>query len=227
MKIALLGSRGKTGQLVKRALLEEKDMELGVEVLDASHPPLEALAKVDAVIDFSAPEATGALLRALLELRHKPRLVIGTTALSQATLNDLRTYSQDAAILLSANFALGILLMHRFLEQEGGALLDHGFHAGLQDIHHTSKKDAPSGTALMLMQALPQPIPTTSLRMGQVMGVHQLIFEREGELLEIRHQITDRRVFALGALHATRRLSTFPPGFYDWKDLWNTSKPQN
>jgi 4-hydroxy-tetrahydrodipicolinate reductase len=195
---------------------------------------------IDVVIDFSLPEALDTALAIARERR--VAFVCGTTGLSA----EQRTRLEDAAahipVLWSANFSLGVALLKRIVAL-AAAQLGEEFDAEILEIHHRHKRDAPSGTALALGQAIasarrqvfenvarlsregsvsgrvPSEIGFAALRAADVVGEHTVIFASEGERLEFTHRANSRTVFASGAVRSAIWLSRQPPGWYDLADV--------
>ena len=235
--IGVQGSRGRLGALIVSTLAAAAPSG----VVDGAHKPLvyggpidtrtTALADdTDVVIDVSLPEGTATLVAALLArakapssgARRAPALVVGTTG--ALPLDALSAYAALAPVVLSANFSVGVPLVLGMLG--GGALksLPAGWHAEVTEIHHTAKKDAPSGTAKRLVHALSAggvggaepsaPIPVHALRLGDAVGVHTVYLAGPGERVEVTHTATRRDVFALGALRTAAWAASQPPGLY-------------
>jgi 4-hydroxy-tetrahydrodipicolinate reductase len=196
MKIYLVGANGRMGQTVAKLA-----------------PSIAASPKeADAIIDFSSPEGTKSALAAALE--YKLPLVVGTTGLPDHLFDEPSTL---IPILASPNFSLGIALYLKWLpalrEQLPGA------RCTIIETHHAKKKDAPSGTALKLAEALGVPASIESIREGETIGEHRIILNFEGEMLELRHAALSREAFAKGALAAANFLVNKPAGLYTLADL--------
>ena len=210
---------------------------LGVTVTD---DPLEAFAKAKAVIDFTAPAATMefAALAAQARLVH----VIGTTGLSEDDLARLSAAARHAVIVRAGNMSLGVNLLVQ-LTRKVAAALDEDFDIEIIEAHHRHKVDAPSGTALMLGEAaaegrgvqlervadrgrdgitgerVPGHIGFSSVRGGDIVGEHDVLFAGQGERIVLRHMATDRAIFARGALKAALWGQGRKPGEYDMMDV--------
>lgn len=186
----------------------------GVPVRSLSEPPREP---VHAWIDFSQPEAT----LGLLEITREP-VVIGTTGFSESQRKRIAEEAARRPILLAPNMSPGVNLLLRLLKALPASASTE-FDVALYEEHHSGKKDAPSGTALSLADAVeargferPSPV---SLRAGGTRGIHTLILAGEDERIEIRHEALDRRVFARGALMAAIFLARRDrPGLYTMED---------
>lgn len=210
---------------------------LGVTVSD---DPLEVFATAQAVVDFTAPEATVgfAALAAQARLVH----VIGTTGLSDADLRRIRAASHHAVIIRAGNMSLGVNLLVQ-LTKRIAAALDADFDIEVVEAHHRRKVDAPSGTALMLGEAAAEGrgitladmrdsgrdgitgargrgrIGFSAIRGGDIVGEHDVIFAADGERIVLRHIATDRAIFARGALKAAVWGLNRKPGEYSMLDV--------
>ncbi|MFD3190287.1 4-hydroxy-tetrahydrodipicolinate reductase [Sedimentitalea sp. HM32M-2] len=211
--------------------------ELGVTVTDDA---LEAFARAQAVIDFTAPEATleFATLAAQARLVH----VIGTTGFSAEQIARLTPIGRHAVIVRAGNMSLGVNLLTQ-LTRKVAAALDEDFDIEIVEAHHHHKVDAPSGTALMLGEAAaqgrgvaldmvadrgrdgitgarkPGNIGFAAIRGGDIVGEHDVLFAAPGERIVLRHIATDRAVFARGALKAALWGQGRTPGEYDMVDV--------
>lgn len=192
----------------------------------------------DVVIDFSVPQATEAILAYCL--RTKTPAVICTTALSEVLIERIGEASKVIPIFRSGNMSIGINLMRVLLKQARQTLGD-AFDIEIVETHHNRKKDAPSGTALMLAEAIEEADHTEhafvfgrsekdrrrekgeigfhSVRGGTIVGEHEVRFLGEDEEIAIRHAAYSKAVFAEGALKAARFLLTKEHGLYTMEDL--------
>lgn len=189
----------------------------------------------DVVVDFSLPGATHENTE--LALRCNRPLLIGSTGHSATTQRFLESAAKHIPILYSPNFSIGMGLCieaTRMLSKS----LKGSCHIDIIESHHIQKKDTPSGTALSLASATgldkvldrpgidhPRPTDTVfihSLRRGNVIGEHTIIFTCQGETIELKHQVTSRETFARGALKAATFLHGKPPGLYSFKDVFYT-----
>lgn len=177
------------------------------------------------VIDVTLPTGTAALLEKLnahAAAGNKALpLIIGTTG--DLPMDAIRAYAAKAPVAISANFSAGIPLVLSMLESCKTGL-PSGWTAEVTEIHHTAKKDAPSGTAKRLVAGLAannvkgldasQPVPAHALRLGDTVGVHTVFLAGPGERVEITHTATRREVFAIGALRLAAWVATQQPGLY-------------
>lgn len=210
---------------------------VGVTVTD---DPLEAFAKAQAVIDFTAPAATVEF--AALAAQARAVHVIGTTGLEPQHLSKLAAAARHAVIIRAGNMSLGVNLLTR-LTRKVAAALDDDWDIEIVESHHRMKVDAPSGTALMLGEAAAEgrgvslagsrdsgrdgitgarkrgDIGFAAIRGGDVVGEHDVIFAAAGERIVLRHIATDRAIFARGALKAALWGQDKKPGEYDMMDV--------
>ncbi len=210
---------------------------LGVTVTD---DPLEAFAKAQAVIDFTAPEAT--LEFAALAAQARCVHVIGTTGMTDEQIAALEPAARHAVIVRAGNMSLGVNLLVQ-LTKKVAAALDEDFDIEIIEGHHHHKVDAPSGTALMLGEAAAEgrgvklsdvadrgrdgitgtrkrgDIGFHAIRGGDIVGEHDVLFAAPGERIVLRHLATDRAIFARGALKAALWGQGKAPGQYDMVDV--------
>ena len=210
---------------------------IGVKVTDDA---LEAFAKAQAVVDFTAPAATVDF--AALAAQARAVHVIGTTGLEPEHLAKIEAASRHAVIVRAGNMSLGVNLLVR-MTQKVAAALDADWDVEIVEAHHRMKVDAPSGTALMLGAAAAAgrgvslddtkvsgrdgitgarekgAIGFSAIRGGDIVGEHDVIFATEGERVILRHVATDRTIFARGALRAALWGQGQKPGLYDMMDV--------
>ncbi|MEM7318469.1 MAG: 4-hydroxy-tetrahydrodipicolinate reductase [Pseudomonadota bacterium] len=210
---------------------------LGLSVTD---DPLEAFAQAQAVIDFTAPQAT--LDFAALAAQARAVHVIGTTGMSDAQIAQLEPAARHAVIVRAGNMSLGVNLLVQ-LTRKVAAALDEEFDIEVIESHHHHKVDAPSGTALMLGEAAAEgrgvslsdvadrgrdgitgarktgDIGFVAVRGGDIVGEHDVLFAGPGERVVLRHLATDRAIFARGALKAALWGQGKAPGQYSMADV--------
>jgi 4-hydroxy-tetrahydrodipicolinate reductase len=211
--------------------------ELGIIVAD---DPLEVFAQSQAVVDFTAPEAT--LQHAALAAQARLTHVIGTTGLERQHLEKLAAAARHAVIVRSGNMSVGVNLIAGLIRR-AAAVLGPDYDIEIVEMHHRQKVDAPSGTALLLGRAAaqgrgidlmahavrsrdghtgPRPdgaIGFASLRGGSVVGDHTVILAADGERIEFTHRAESREIFARGALRAALWAFDKKPGLYDMADV--------
>lgn len=174
------------------------------------------------LIDFTLPEGT--LVAANWCAEREVPLLSGVTGLPRAAMEALRRASRRVPVLWSPNLSLGVNLLAD-LAARAAAVLDPGTPVTIEDTHHQWKKDAPSGTALMLGAAIAaerggddSAIEYRSRREGEVIGEHTVTFRLAGECFDLAHRAADRGIFARGALDAGLWLLRQAPGFYSARD---------
>ncbi|MFZ0743208.1 MAG: dihydrodipicolinate reductase C-terminal domain-containing protein [Terracidiphilus sp.] len=223
MLFLVLG-KGKTGSLVAEVARERGH---GVRAFDinenqhASALTAPNLAGVDVVIDFTAPEAAVENMRAVLALGC--RIVVGTTGW-YAQLPEMRALAErrGGALLYGTNFSIGVQKLFRLTAEL--AQLD-GYRFTISETHHTSKLDAPSGTAITLREIIQAArpgieIPITSHRVGDAKGEHIVTAISDRDLLELRHDAHSRRGFALGAVRGAEWLAN-KSGPWEFREIFN------
>jgi 4-hydroxy-tetrahydrodipicolinate reductase len=258
--VVVYGSAGRMGQAVIRAILDSKRARLASALVRPSSgladEPLDRVfgalkrdvdfstsldpdVECNVIVDFSGPVSFDAALAIALERR--VAFVSGTTGLREEQHVALDRASQSIPVLWSANFSLGVAMMLRAARRVAAALPD--WDCDIVEIHHSRKKDAPSGTALTLGQAIAEgrnqmlanhavfarhgqvgprqndEIGFASLRGGDIVGEHTAIFATEGERLEITHRATSRDIFARGALAAAIWIARREPGMYTFDQV--------
>lgn len=260
--IVVTGASGRMGQMLIRTVLESPKARLvgaverpghawiGADLGEATggaalglrvtDDPLEAMAGAQAVIDFTAPDAT--LDFATLAAQSRAVHVIGTTGMSDEQIALLEPASRHCAQIRAGNMSLGVNLLVQITRQVAAAL-DEEFDIEVIEAHHNRKVDAPSGTALMLGEAAaegrgtslsevadrgrdgqtgarrPGAIGFSAIRGGDIVGEHDVMFAGAGERIVLRHVATDRAIFARGALKAALWGQDKMPGQYDMLDV--------
>ncbi len=250
------------GRMLIRAIGEATDLALGAAIEHPAHPllgrdagtvaergPLEVpigadltagLSHADVVVDFTQPEATVKHLDQYS--RARTPVVIGTTGFSPEQRHRIAEAAARLPIVLSANMSLGVNLLAELVAQAARALPPE-YDAELVELHHRLKKDSPSGTAILLGEALAKARGTTleaaavhgrsglvgerptgeiglhAVRGGDVVGDHTVYFLGPGERIELSHRASTRATFAQGALVAARWLVGRQPGLYSMKDV--------
>lgn len=246
-KIILHGCFGKMGQTIAEIVKETEDIQIvaGIDRFNGSadFPVFSSLDEctvdADVIVDFSAPEAVVSLLDTAPA--RKIPVVVCTTGLSKEQIQLVKDAANHIPMLFSANMSLGINLMLHLVKKAALVLSESGFDIEIIEKHHNRKKDAPSGTALYLADAInsefdyafsynygrshqtepraKNEIGISSLRGGNIAGEHQVIFAGEDEIIEIHHKAGSRRIFAVGAIGAARFLKGKPAGLYTMSDV--------
>jgi len=199
-----------------------------------------ALSGADVLIDFTRPEGTLHHLDVCRQLG--VNMVIGTTGFSPQQKAQLGAAAQDIGIVFAPNMSVGVNVVFKLLET-ASRVLAHGYDIEIIEAHHRHKIDAPSGTALGMGEVVartlgrdlaqcavygregvtgerdPSTIGFATVRGGDIVGDHTVLFAGTGERIEITHKASSRATFALGALRAARYLKTNPAGMYDMQDV--------
>lgn len=187
-------------------------------------PSLDALeSDPDFLIDFSLPQGTQTAVKWCAA--HGVPMVSGVTGLPADVTQALESASASVPVLWSPNLSMGVNLLAD-LAGRAGRVLGNEVPVAIEDIHHQWKKDAPSGTALMLGERVaegrggdPAAIEYSSVREGEVVGEHTVHFTLDGEEFELVHRAHDRKIYARGAINAGQWLMDQQPGLYtaaDW-----------
>jgi 4-hydroxy-tetrahydrodipicolinate reductase len=192
MKVLLLGRHGKVGSVLAPALAE------------AGHELVDSATEADAAVDFTRPEAVEENVRACLAAGVP--VVVGTTGFDLERVAGLAA-EHDLPVFYAPNFALGALLMMRLAEEAGKVMP----HAEIIELHHETKRDAPSGTAKATAERLPGETPIHSVRLPGLVAHQEVIFGGPGQTLTIRHDTTSREAFVPGVLLALEKLRALPP----------------
>ena len=225
MRVLVLG-QGKTGKLVAEIAAERGH---GVHVLDAKEnanasaltPPF--VAGFDVVIDFTTPEAVVQNMRACLATGAK--MVVGTTGWYDR-LDRARELVErkQAGLLYGTNFSIGVQVMLQLAAKMGDLLKNAGYEFSIEETHHVTKLDSPSGTALTLAEVVKKAtglddVPVQAHRVGDAAGLHVLVAKGDADRLVLTHDSHSRRGFAEGAVRAAEWLST-RTGCYDFQDVY-------
>jgi len=246
LKIAVAGAGGRMGQAVIEGVLADRELEL-VAALDMDGSPAigrpagklrvgsdpVVLARADLLIDFTRPEGT------LTHLRHAKALVIGTTGFSEKQMKAVAEAAKRLPIVMAANFAVGVNVAYKLVET-GAKILGDAYDVEIIEAHHRHKVDAPSGTALRLGEIIAAALKTKdlvfgrkgetgarpvkqigfhSIRGGDIVGEHTVVFAGSGERVEVTVRSQSRATYAAGALRAAKWLKGKPAGLYDMQDV--------
>ncbi len=256
VNVGILGCMGRMGQALSSSVLNASDLtfvigserpghpligkttpEAGIPVTDSSEVVFDV---ADLVIDFTPPGNTA--LHAAMAAEKKTKLLVGTTGLSETDEPALDNAAKTVAVMQAGNYSLGVNLLVS-LVQEAAARLGRDWDAEILEMHHKHKVDAPSGTALMLGEAVASgrgsdllalrtparegisgerkegTIGFAALRGGSVIGEHSVILASESERITLSHRAENRNLFADGAVHAARWLSGQKAGRYSMQDV--------
>jgi len=239
LRLLINGARGRMGQALIQCAGRDPELEVSAEV-DAGDDFAAALAKSDAVIEFSHASVTPDVAKACADAG-KP-LVIGTTGHDDAQRAAIAGAAKRIPIVFAPNFSIGVNTLF-WLTQKAAEILGPEFDLEVVEMHHRHKKDAPSGTARRLAEILAEvrqlsyasdvrhgregmvgertrtEIGMHALRGGDVVGDHTVIFANTGERVELTHKASSRDTFANGALRAAKWAASQPAGLYDMQDV--------
>ncbi len=246
IKVILNGANGRMGKVLQEMITAADNMQVvaGIdrEAFEAEFPTFQNIADcdvaADVVIDFSHYTATPAVLAYCVE-KQLP-VVIATTGLDEETKNQLLAASKKTAVFFSANMSIGINLLAKAI-REITPLLEDDFNMEIIEKHHNQKKDSPSGTALLLADAINDAVeekktyiygrhgndltnPLSELgihavRGGTIPGEHTVLYAGPDEVIELNHLALSRNIFANGAVKAAKYVSQKPAGLYDMEQL--------
>jgi len=239
IKVGITGSKGRMGQTLVACAKNFRELEVTGQI-DQGDDLFSCLGKADVVVDFSSHTATAGIVSLCAE--QKKALVIGTTGHSETEKAKIRKHEAEIPIVLASNFSTGVNTLF-WLTRKAAEILGPGFDLEIVEMHHRMKKDAPSGTAKTLAEILanvrklqpdkvtrhgrvgivgertPAEIGIHSIRGGDVVGDHTVIFANSGERLELTHKATTREAFANGALRAALWVVKQKPGLYTMQDV--------
>lgn len=247
VRLILSGCNGYMGRVITQCVAERCDCRIvaGFDINTESHQgypvyanPENCQIEADAIIDFSHPSALNGVL-AYAKAHHLPA-VIATTGLSPEQVEQVKQASAEVPVFFSANMSLGISLLSELI-QKAAAVLGNDFDVEIVEKHHNRKVDAPSGTALMLADAVSEALPYTpeyvydrhsvrrprekteigisAIRGGTIVGEHDVIFAGRDEVITLSHSAMSKEVFAVGSINAALFLTKQPAGYYCMKDL--------
>lgn len=211
------------GQAIAASIEQHPNLELaGVW---SRGQDIEALvAKADVVIDFSLPDGTESVLEAVI--LHKKPLVCGVSGLNDTQMARLDAAARRVPLVFDRNMSLGVAVLTRTV-RDAAASLGPDFEVEISEVHHVHKKDAPSGTALKLGEAIASArnesgtgaVQFAVERRGEVPGDHEVTMHSATEKLNFSHSVTTRQVFVDGALRAAQWLIHQDPGRYSMQDV--------
>jgi 4-hydroxy-tetrahydrodipicolinate reductase len=235
INLIITGSKGRMGQMLLACAPRHPELRIAGQI-DQGDDLSSLLPSADVVIDFSSHTATPAI--AALCARYNKAMVIGTTGHSKEDRSLITQHSSRIPMVLSSNFSTGVNALF-WLARKAAEILGPDFDLEIVEMHHRLKRDAPSGTARTLAEILaevrhqqleqvlrhgragilgqrtPEEIGLHSLRGGDVVGDHTVIFAGLGERVELTHKASSRETFANGALRAAQWVARQPPGLYD------------
>src|SRR5213596_3308810 len=221
VRVLLIGAAGRMGKTVLDLAQSDREIEIAARC-DLGDPIEPAMKNCDVAIDFSHAGAIDEICRAASG--HLKPLVIGTTGHSQEQRQTIEQAARSVPIVFASNFSVGVNVLFWLTRKAAESLLPD-FDPEIIETHHKMKKDAPSGTAKSLAEILKasqkskNEIPIQSIREGDVVGEHTVIFSGVGERLELTHRAASREIFARGALRAAEWIVSQPPGLYSMQNV--------
>jgi 4-hydroxy-tetrahydrodipicolinate reductase len=251
INITITGALGRMGKILIKRISIKKNLKLfsltdiksgkTVNGLKTQKNNLEAFKKTDVIIDFSRPKASVEILNYAKKLKKK--VVIGTTGFTKQQNNLIKNYSKKIAIFKSGNMSLGINLLE-YIVNILSKKIPNNYHIGINDDHHRKKVDYPSGTALMLANAVckgknknlelikgktflnkkgslqKNKINFFITRKGSTIGKHSVLFNNKIEKIELKHTAFSRELFADGALNAAIWITKKNKGLFTMQDMF-------
>ncbi len=248
-RILLSGCCGKMGRNVVSAVNARKDCEIvaGIDIVEDNSIGFpvfqnysEVNVKADVIIDFSNPALLSDMLN--FAVKTKTAVVLATTGLSDEQIAQVEAASKEIAVFFSYNMSLGVSLLCE-LSKTAAKILGTDFDVEIIEAHHNQKIDAPSGTAIMLGNAIKEMMPDAyfeydrfskrekrhtneigihSVRGGTIVGEHEVIFAGNDEIVKLTHSARSKAIFAQGAVNATTFLNGKEKGIYNMSDLVNS-----
>ena len=247
IKMIMHGCNGKMGRVICDLVKNDPELEMaaGIDITanNAPFPTFTSIGdcdiKADVLVDFSTAAAVPAVIEYAVE--KKLPVVICTIGLSEDTLKQLDEASKVIPVFKSANMSVGINLIANLLKKYSDVLYSEGFDIEIVERHHNQKIDAPSGTALMLADAVNEGVSTdleyvydrssvrekrdrkqlglSAVRGGTIVGDHEVIFAGKDEVIEFKHSAYSKEVFAVGAVKAAKFIAGKPAGKYDMQSV--------
>jgi 4-hydroxy-tetrahydrodipicolinate reductase len=238
-KIIITGAKGRMGQVLVASAKNFRDLEIAAQV-NKGDDLAAVISRGDAIVDFSLHSATPGIVE--LCAKNKKAIVIGTTGHTDAEKKAISHWQSAIPMVWASNFSTGVNTLF-WLTRKAAEILGPDFDLEIVEMHHRLKKDAPSGTARTLVEILADArklqldkaarhgregivgerttteIGIHSVRGGDVVGDHTVIFANSGERLELTHKASSRETFANGALRAALWVVKQKPGIYDMQDV--------
>lgn len=236
-RILLSGAKGRMGIAIRDQAATANFPIAGA--IDIGDEPADFIQACDVVIDFSHHTATAPLVA--LAAANSKAIVIGTTGHSEEEKHQILQHRSEIPIVWAGNYSVGVNLLF-YLTQKAAEILGKDYHPEVLELHHCHKKDAPSGTALNLAEAIqaapdfqqsplrhgregvtgerdPSEIGMHAIRGGEIVGEHTAFFIGPNDRIELTHRASDRGIFASGALRAAAWAATRAPGLYNMRDV--------
>ena len=238
----LIKNSNKDKRFKLNSLTEGKSISKKISGIKPQMNTSNAFKNTDVIIDFTVPECTLDVLKIATKL--KKRVVIGTTGFTKKEENLIKSYSKKIPILKAGNMSLGVNLL-MYLTEITSKILGDKYLTKILEVHHKHKKDYPSGTALMLGKGIAvgknknfyklfgkkylnkksfpygNKINFNSIRKGEIIGEHEVLFSSGKEIIKLNHEAFDRALYSEGALTAAKWLMSKKAGLYSMRDLMN------
>jgi len=223
LRLAIVGASGRMGARIDALGAADPEVRVVRRIVRSQPADLADPDGIDVVIDFSSEAGT----RAAIELARRTRaaLLVGTTGLSAEIHREIKGLAGSNAVLAAPNTSLGVAVTRVLAKLAAELLGPAGWAVDLVESHHDRKKDAPSGTALILARDIGSgglEVPADrihAIRAGDTVGEHEIRFAGAGERLHITHQAVSRDLFAIGAIRAAKWLAGRPAGEYTMDDV--------
>jgi 4-hydroxy-tetrahydrodipicolinate reductase len=234
IKLAVSGCQGRMGQSITRLALADNDLTLTALLEHKDHPKINenvhglsisadnaVIKGSDVLIEFTSPQATMANLQACLA--HGVKMVIGTTGLESEDVEQIKKAAGKIPIVFASNMSVGVNILFR-LTQIAAEKTGTSYTINMSESHHVHKKDAPSGTAKTLAAIAEKASGTKvqdieSIREGEIIGDHTVVFESGEDVLTVSHHAKNRDIFAKGALVAAKFLADKDKGLFNMQDV--------
>ena len=220
-RILLVGANGRMGQAISEAIVSEPSLRIAARCQRGDFID-EKMKDVDVAIDVSHPDVVRELCSRAV--KNNVPLVIGTTGHSAEQNSAIENAARSVPIVFASNFSIGVNALFA-LTRAAAQILGREFDVGITETHHQMKKDAPSGTAKTIAEILraelkgSAEIPIQSIREGDLVGEHIVMFNGLGERVELKHRAESRQIFARGALRAASWIVGKPAGLYSMENV--------
>ena len=245
LKLIVNGCLGKMGKVLTRCIIEDEELELvcGVSLNPEENSPFKIYSQMndieesaDVIIDFSHHSTLDDVLA--YSTKNKTPLVIATTGYNEDELNRIKDASSIIPVFHSSNMSLGVNVLLRLVKEATKMLAD--FDIEVIEKHHNKKVDAPSGTAVMIANAVKEVLPTVeynygrygreakrkdnevgihAIRGGTIVGEHDVIYAGHDEIVELKHIAQSKDIFAKGSITAAKYLANKNPGYYNMDNM--------
>ncbi len=234
INLAISGCQGRMGQRITQLALADKNLKITTLLEHKNHPKAgeavsgikistdnSAIKGADVLIEFTLPE--GSLENLSACVKHKVAMVIGTTGFTPEQVKKIKAASKKIPIVFSSNMSVGVNLVFRLVEL-AGQKTGKNYSINIVEAHHIHKKDAPSGTAKTLAEYAEKGsgqkvTDFKSIREGEIIGDHDVIFESGEDIIKISHHAKNRDIFAKGSLVAAKFLAKKKSGLFNMQDV--------